>query len=111
MKVANCGCASSSKFRTPSHLTLPPARADRAADCFAISPVGAERTSLLRRQRNDGAEGGILSRRCLLKWKIHDPCLFQVEFAFHAPARFIGDLALLQQPVDVFALSGDQFRP
>ncbi len=74
-------------------------------------PVGAKRNYLLRHQRNDGAAGGILCRRCLLKWKIHDPCLFQVEFAFHAPARFIGDLALLQQPVDVFALSGDQFRP
>jgi hypothetical protein len=37
LKVANCGCASSSKFRSPSHVTLPPARADRATERFAIS--------------------------------------------------------------------------
>src|SRR5258706_15606518 len=66
---------------------------------------------LLRRHCCGGAEGGILCRRCPLKWKIHDPCLFQVEFAFYAPSSFIGDLAVLQQPVDVFSLGGDQFRP
>ena len=34
---------------------------------------------------------------------------FEVEFAFDAAARLVGDLALLQEPVDVFALGGDQF--
>jgi len=47
----------------------------------------------------------------LLKWKIRDSCLFQVEFAFYAPTCFIGDLAVSQQPVDVFAFGGNQFRP
>jgi DNA transformation protein len=36
--------------------------------------------------------------------------LFQVELAFDAAARFVGDLSLLQQPVDVFALGADQIR-
>jgi hypothetical protein len=40
-----------------------------------------------------------------------DARLLQVEVALDAPARFIGDLAFSQQPEDVFALGGDQFRP
>ena len=36
---------------------------------------------------------------------------FEIELAFDAPARFVGDLAFLQQPVDVFALGRDQFHP
>src|ERR1700678_2865124 len=35
-------------------------------------------------------------------------CLFQVELALDVAARFIGDLALLQHPVDVCALGGDE---
>jgi hypothetical protein len=40
-----------------------------------------------------------------------DARLLQVELAFDASAPFIGDPAVLQQPVDVLALDGDQLRP
>ena len=39
-----------------------------------------------------------------------DAGFFQVELAFDAPARFVGDLFFLEQPVDVFALGGDQIH-
>ena len=34
--------------------------------------------------------------------------LFEIKFAFNAPACFVGDDPILQQAVDVFALGGDQ---
>jgi hypothetical protein len=34
--------------------------------------------------------------------------LFEVEFALDAPARFVGDLTVAQELVDVFAFQGDQ---
>jgi hypothetical protein len=34
--------------------------------------------------------------------------LFEVEFALDAPARFVGDMTVAQELVDVFAFQGDQ---
>jgi hypothetical protein len=41
---------------------------------------------------------------------VYPPLSIQVKFAFDAPARFIGDLAVPQQLIDELALGGDQIR-
>jgi hypothetical protein len=40
-----------------------------------------------------------------------DARLLEVEIALEPAPRFVGDLSLLQQPVNVVALGGDQFDP
>ena len=40
-----------------------------------------------------------------------DGRLLQIELALDASACLVGNFPLLQQPVDVFALGGNQFRP
>src|SRR5579862_7091417 len=53
-----------------------------------------------------------LQRRVGLAFSLErEARLLEVELALDAAARFVGDLAVLQEPVDVFALSSDQFGP
>jgi hypothetical protein len=40
-----------------------------------------------------------------------DARLLQIELTFDAATRFIGDSAILQQPVNIFAFRGNQLRP
>ena len=54
----------------------------------------------------------------ILEWRFHaalflacDGRLLQIELALDASACLVGNFPLLQQPVDVFALGGNQFRP
>jgi hypothetical protein len=82
----------------------------RGAGLGSLSPQALYASHLLRRHCGGGTWGRIRVCRCLLKWKVQYACLFQVKFAFYAPTRLIGDLAVAQQPVDVFSLSGNKFR-
>src|SRR6476660_279392 len=65
-------------------------------------------------------QGTLLSIRpyTILKWRLHsalflasDARLLQIELPLDAPARLVGDSAVTKQPIDVFALGSDQFRP
>src|SRR5262249_43849953 len=53
----------------------------------------------------------------ILEWRFHsalflacDGRLLQIELALDVPARLVGNFALSQQPVDEFALGGNQVR-
>jgi hypothetical protein len=54
----------------------------------------------------------------ILKWRLHsalllasDARLLQIELPLDTPARLVGDSTVTKQPMDVFALGSNQFRP
>ena len=62
--------------------------------------TAALRQKIIRSQRRAGVVFAVAFER--------DACFLEIEFALDAAARFVGDLAVLQQPINVLALGGDQ---